>query len=146
MTKGSYNPPRGPGKGPGKGNARAAPFNSETGRDAGKNSGHVRRMMRQWREENPPDPEDMPEPLSTPEVEALAKTRSAIAIDVLTEVALNPRMMPMARVNAADKLLERAHGKAKQAVDVALKTDPSTYTDEELVAVIASGGSTPIAE
>ena len=62
-------------------------------------------------------------PTSMREVEAIARVHTDLAIDTLAEVCGDKTAPSAARVAAADKLLERGWGKAKQLVQVAGPAD-----------------------
>jgi len=67
-----------------------------------------------------------------------ARARTVQAIETLTEIMLNKKNSPSARVTAALGLLERGWGKAPQSISI--KRDPAEMghlTDDELIAIAA---------
>ena len=70
------------------------------------------------------------------EVEALARTHTTTAISVLAEIATDKTAPASARVSAADTLLDRGWGKAKQVVEIS--TPAEHLTDEQLERQIAN--------
>jgi len=70
---------------------------------------------------------------------ALAQVYTAEAIKTLGDV-MRSSDSHAARVAAADKLLDRGHGRAPQTMtlDATVRRDPSEISDAELAAIIAT--------
>lgn len=75
-----------------------------------------------------------------PEVRELAKAYTEEAIRTLAEVMGNESAPPGARVTAAEKLLDRAWGKAESTVNVNDNRTPRDLSTAELLAAIAALG------
>lgn len=66
-----------------------------------------------------PNPKGRP---SVPiDVKVAAKTYTQDMIDVLVDVALNPKSPPSARVAAANAILDRGHGRATQPMEATVE-------------------------
>jgi hypothetical protein len=77
----------------------------------------------------------------------LARAHCPRAIEVLAELMNNPKATAAARAMAADHILDRAYGKAPQAVAVlgAPNRPIEQLSDAELLAIIAGGQPRPSA-
>jgi hypothetical protein len=78
----------------------------------------------------------------TPEAEAKRERRIASAEElkgVLTEIALDDGALPMARIQAADKLLDRIEGKPTQTLNANIRRNIAELSDEELAALAGAG-------
>ena len=76
------------------------------------------------------------------DVQELARQKSPEAINTLSTIMHNEKAPPAARVAAANALLDRGYGKPTQPISQTLaKVDPSTISDEELVAIAMNGTS-----
>jgi hypothetical protein len=148
MRKSAYNPPRGPGKGVGNGNPKTTLDTSpekQRERSEKAQGSFLARRMAAWREEqerNNPDYQGPPKPLSRPEIEALARSHAPDAIEVLVNVATSERTAAVARVTAANSLLDRGYGKPRETVDMTTKIEAMTADEAraELVAELARIG------
>src|SRR5215831_7910343 len=76
----------------------------------------------------------------------LARAYGPRAIEVLAELMNDPKASASARAIAADRILDRAYGKAAQAVGVTVgATRPiADYSDAELSAIIAAAQPAPL--
>lgn len=80
----------------------------------------------------------------TPEAEAKRERRIASAQElkgVLSDIALDDGAIPVARIQAADKLLDRLEGKPVQRNVNFNHTDLSGLTDAELARIASQGGA-----
>ena len=74
------------------------------------------------------------------DVQELARQKSPEGINTLSNVMNDEKAPPAARVAAANALLDRGYGKPTQPISQTLaKVDPSTISDEELVAIAMNG-------
>ena len=58
---------------------------------------------------------------------------------VLSEIALNENGPDMARIAAADKLLDRIEGKPTQSINATIRRTVSDFSDAELAAIAGEG-------
>lgn len=72
---------------------------------------------------------------ATADIKEAASQYSAAALNVLVEVANDVGAAPAARVAAANAILDRAHGKARQAVEIEGNEDRPLIQRIELVGV-----------
>jgi hypothetical protein len=79
---------------------------------------------------------------ATADVKVAASAYTASAISTLASIMQDPEEASPARVAAAKELLDRAHGKPKQSVDVdaTVRTDP---VGEMMESIAASGRPRP---
>ena len=74
-------------------------------------------------------------------VQELARQYATEALKTLVDISRDEKAPPAARVAAANAILDRGYGKPTQAVSQTFtRADPSTLSDEELAAIIKSGG------
>lgn len=74
------------------------------------------------------------------EVREMAKAHTEAAIRTLADVMNNESAPPGARVTAAEKLLDRAWGKAEATVNVNDNRTPRDLSTAELLAALAAHG------
>jgi hypothetical protein len=79
-------------------------------------------------------------PRVPPEVKELAKAHTEDAIRTLAEVMGNESAPPGARVTAAEKLLDRAWGKAEATLNVNDNRTPRDLATAEILALLAAQG------
>src|SRR5215467_2694968 len=81
-------------------------------------------------------------------VTELARAHGPRAIEVLAEVMNDPKATATARAMAADRILDRAYGRAPQAIGLSVggvgARPISDYSDEELSAIIAAAQPAPL--
>jgi isocitrate/isopropylmalate dehydrogenase len=78
----------------------------------------------------------------TPEAKAKREAKIATAEElkgVLSDIALDDAALPMARIQAADKLLDRIEGKPTQTLNANIRRNIAELSDEELAAIAAGG-------
>lgn len=73
-------------------------------------------------------------------VKELAKAHTEDAIRTLAQVMKNEEAPPGARVTAAEKLLDRAWGKAESTVNVNDNRTPRDLSTAEILAALAAAG------
>lgn len=106
-----------PARGPGNGSPKAAPFTSETAKEAAKKSGFVRAKMADWRKENPGAPLTMME-RDRLHREALREAMPEV-LDAMLEVAKD-NTHPDFKI-IAPMLTKQDMGNPKQGVEMAGK-------------------------
>ena len=75
-------------------------------------------------------------------MQELARQKSPEAITTLASIMNDEKAPPVARVAAANALLDRGYGKPTQPISQTLaKVDPSSISDEELAAIVMNGAS-----
>jgi hypothetical protein len=114
--------PANPGHGPAKGSqprGEKKPFTKKDGDNWGGNYVTIRQRIREAAAEKRELGElpDLVRPPNKAEIRQLAQDLSPEAIKALAEIAMNPRQNAMARVQAANSILERGYGKAEQPVE-----------------------------
>jgi hypothetical protein len=75
-------------------------------------------------------------------VAKLARIYTVEAIETLAKIMRNDKATDAARVNAANIILDRGHGKAPQTININRDTNLRDLTDDELLA-IARGAEQP---
>ena len=87
-------------------------------------------------------------PKSDRTVMELARIYGPRAIEVLAEVMNDPKATATARAMAADRILDRAYGRAPQAIGLSVggvgARPIADYSDEELSAIIATAQAAPL--
>lgn len=91
----------------------------------GNAAGRPRKLL-----EPPPAPPPPP-----PDIKALARDRSAEALETLTEVMRDKSAGATTRVAAANAILDRGYGKPQQVIEATL-TAFDQMTDDELLALL----------
>lgn len=114
---------RGPGqgspRGPGSGKPPAPKL--DTSPEKQRERSFLAAKMRTWRaqqERDNPDWQGASRPPNRAEIETLARSYSPDALDALVEVVRNTRSAAVARVQAANALLDRGFGRARETVDL----------------------------
>jgi hypothetical protein len=134
MARYKGNPGNGPAKGPGNGNAKAKPYT----KDDGDNPGSLAVKMRHYREKKQredPTWQPAPRPPNSREFSEMARGNAPEAMAILMDIAANPKQLALARVRAAEIIIERGHGKAPLTIQHERKLEE--LTDAELVAELA---------
>lgn len=81
-------------------------------------------------------------PKNSRDIQALARTYTAEALQALRDALANPKE----RVPAAIALLDRGYGKPGQTIDINHNTPASAASDEALLAIALSGSSAAAAQ